>query len=768
MSVRIIDLMNTLVNYVICFLSFGIVFTILMLLKKYNKVKLAFPILGGVLLALVFMTSFFIQGIMQTRSIGETGVISTTSGNYNLIGDPYGDNRFLNLLALLSIWLFYPIATLTGLLALYPFKDGKLFLRYIGFPILAILSAALILLQNALLGIDTLSFKSILLSVTVGVSSALALYNVIDNRKEAIAPKKDIPGIITLFITLIIAFVPCYFLTTLINTDFLLFGRNEIDVRVYDFSLVHRIYIYSGLIWYFLLFYTNLNTEINRRRAVLICVSFGAILSYFVYFGYDLLFYFKDGVISGLNINKLPIHLCNAALFILPICTLFKAKKLFYFTYFINVFGAMMAMIFPNVGEHINAIDPYVIEFWMIHVHALMMPLLCVSLGLFERPKFKSILWSILFLFIYYVLVLFLNAWLSNYISGYNPNVFGTGTDFFFTNNDYILDIMFDDLTIAKIVSIRLVWTYNNLTFVLYPAYQIAFFVSYVVIVFIMWYVYALFYLIEDKHLEALAKAQIAHDLKIDFKKRMEMKNMDLANDNNKTKIEFVGFSKKYHSNSFYSVKDVNLEVNEGKIFGFLGPNGAGKSTCIKSLVGIQPPTEGELYICGHDVIHESTLCKKLIGYVPDHYALYERLTAKEYISYIADIYGVSVKDRNERMEKYAKMFDLEEAFNQQIQTYSHGMKQKVSLIASLIHDPKVWILDEPLSGLDPQSIYKVKMCMKERAEQGNIVFFSSHVIDVVEKLCDEIAIISNGKIVYKGDVKSIENLEEFFMEKTK
>ena len=768
MSVRIIDLMNTLINYIICLGSFGIVFTILMLLKRFKKEKLLLPIFGGVLLGLVFVTSFFVQGVMTTRSEYDTAEFLGETGNVFLIGDPFGNNKFLNFISLLSVWMFYPLATFIALLLLFPFKEGKLFVRYVGAPILGILTTGLFILESALLGVDTFSYKTSLVAHTCGAAFALSLFSMLTNMQEKVENKKELTGIISLGVTLIICFVPCYFLSTLADTSVLWLNTKQTILRAYDFSLVHRIYIYIGIVCYFLLFYTNLNKELNRKIVVLVCVSFGAILSYFVYFGWDSLFYFKDGVITGLNINKLPIHLCNTALFILPICVLFKAKKLFYFTYFINVFGAMMAMVFPNVGEHVNIIDPYVVEFWMIHIHALIMPLICVSLGVFERPKFKSILWSILFLFIYYILVLFLNAWLSNYIAGYDPNKFGTGTDFFFTNNDYILDIIFNDQQIEQIVAIRWVWTYDDLTFVLYPAYQITFFGVYVVVVFAMWYVYALIYLIEDTHLELYAKLAIANDLKIDYKRRIEMKTIDTSKDTNEVSLEFENFSKKYSKNDFYSVENLNLKIEKGTIFGFLGPNGAGKSTCIKSLVGIQPQTSGNLYICGHDVSNEPTLCKKLIGYVPDHYALYERLTAKEFISYVADIYGVSVSDRNQRMEKYAKMFNLEEAFNQQIQTYSHGMKQKVSIIASLIHEPKVWILDEPLSGLDPQSIYQVKQCMKEHASKGNIVFFSSHVIDVVEKLCDEIAIIKEGNIVYRGDFKDIKNLEEFFMEKTK
>ena len=160
---------------------------------------------------------------------------------------------------------------------------------------------------------------------------------------------------------------------------------------------------------------------------------------------------------------------------------------------------------------------------------------------------------------------------------------------------------------------------------------------------------------------------------------------------------------------------------------------------------------------------------KSLIGFVPDHYALYEKLTGREYLNYIADIYEVSKEDRDERLNKYIKLFQLESSIDNKIKTYSHGMKQKITIMAALVHNPKVWILDEPLTGLDPTSIFQVKECMKQHAAEGNIVFFSSHIIDIVEKLCQRIAIIKKGKILCVKTVDEIEksgkSLEEFYLE---
>ena len=234
-------------------------------------------------------------------------------------------------------------------------------------------------------------------------------------------------------------------------------------------------------------------------------------------------------------------------------------------------------------------------------------------------------------------------------------------------------------------------------------------------------------------------------------------------------KLKFINFSKRYGNSARLSADHVNLEVNGGEIFGFLGPNGAGKSTCIKTTIGIQPVTDGEIEVCGYNVSNQAVEAKKVIGYVPDHYALYEKLTGREYINYIADLYGVNKEDRDQRISKYVDLFELNQAFDNRMQTYSHGMKQKMTIMAALIHNPKVWILDEPLTGLDPQSIFQVKQCMLQHAAEGNIVFFSSHIIDVVEKLCTRIAIIRKGHIVFEADMATIEKehpegLESFYL----
>lgn len=233
--------------------------------------------------------------------------------------------------------------------------------------------------------------------------------------------------------------------------------------------------------------------------------------------------------------------------------------------------------------------------------------------------------------------------------------------------------------------------------------------------------------------------------------------------------LKITGLSKRYGNSIHKSVDNLNLHVREGEVFGFLGSNGAGKSTTIKSIVGILPFEDGKIEIGGIDLVKQPLEAKSIMGYVPDNHAVFERLTGREYVNHIANIYGVSVEDMEKISDKYVKLFKLENAFDNLIKSYSHGMKQKIAVIGALVHSPKLWILDEPLTGLDPQSAYQLKLAMKEHAKKGNTVFFSSHILDVVENLCDRVCIIKKGVLQGVFDIKELKksnkSLEKLFME---
>lgn len=216
------------------------------------------------------------------------------------------------------------------------------------------------------------------------------------------------------------------------------------------------------------------------------------------------------------------------------------------------------------------------------------------------------------------------------------------------------------------------------------------------------------------------------------------------------------------------AIDNINIEVKPGEIFGFIGHNGAGKTTTIKSIVGILEFEEGNVYIDGVDIKKYPIEVKKKIAYIPDNPDIYENLTGIEYLNFIADIFDISVSDRKEKILKYARLFEIEDNLSDIISSYSHGMKQKLVLISAFIHNPKLLVLDEPFVGLDPKAAFELKKLMKDISENGGSIFFSSHVLEVVEKLCDVVAIIKDGKILTCGTVEQIkgnESLEEVFLE---
>ena len=230
---------------------------------------------------------------------------------------------------------------------------------------------------------------------------------------------------------------------------------------------------------------------------------------------------------------------------------------------------------------------------------------------------------------------------------------------------------------------------------------------------------------------------------------------------------------KTYALNKVKAVDDLSLHARAGEIYGFIGPNGAGKTTVIKSLCGIIPFKSGSISIAGTDLKSNPIRAKRNIGYVSDSHVVYDKLTGKEYVNFLADMYGVSLQDRNCRVDQMLELFKMKDNYNAPINSYSHGMKQKISIMGALIHNPKLWVLDEPMTGLDPASSYELKQLMREHCKAGNTVFFSTHVLEVAEKLCDKIAIINNGSIVLEGNMDEImskqkdASLEKIFMSVT-
>lgn len=237
--------------------------------------------------------------------------------------------------------------------------------------------------------------------------------------------------------------------------------------------------------------------------------------------------------------------------------------------------------------------------------------------------------------------------------------------------------------------------------------------------------------------------------------------------------IRLENVEKSYAGGKVKAVDNLNMEIENGKVFGFIGPNGAGKTTTIKLLTGILQPDSGSVWLEGISMATSPLEAKRTFGYVPDTFEIYDRLTGMDYLRFLADVYGVGESQRKRHIEKYLSLFELEDAAYQQIRSYSHGMKQKLSVIGALIHEPSIWILDEPMTGLDPRSMHILKEEMRAHCESGRIVFFSTHVLDVAERLCDEIGIINHGKLIAKGTLEELKGgekdstLEALFLELT-
>lgn len=235
--------------------------------------------------------------------------------------------------------------------------------------------------------------------------------------------------------------------------------------------------------------------------------------------------------------------------------------------------------------------------------------------------------------------------------------------------------------------------------------------------------------------------------------------------------IKIQNVSKSYKKGNKV-VENLNLEIKDGEIFGFIGQNGAGKTTTIKMITGILEIDEGDIFIDGKSITKEPVEAKKQFGLVPDSPDMFLKFSGIEYLNFIADCFNVNQEDRKKRIEKLSKEFGIYDELENKIESYSHGMRQKIVIIGVLLHNPKNWILDEPITGLDPKSSFDLKSLMKEHAKKGNTVFFSTHILEIAEKLCDRIAIINKGKIVFVGTLNELKNmykdkntLEEIFID---
>ena len=659
---------------------------------------------------------------------------------------PFGDDIASTVLSVILIWFTFSALLSIVFDAIVEAKVVRHMALFFGVPVLLLDNIFFTTYITGVVGSDAYGTKDVrivLMAIEIGLALALALSRVIEDGKKNLPTLREALRCLWVLPAALVAIMPSYAPWVLVGNAF-----TPSSMQLDEFTFEHRIVLYFSIIVPYVIFRALKDRPDSQKRSALIYMSIAFMWVYMRYWT----------LADFISPWSWPLHLCNTAMFIIPLCLIFRMKRLFNFTLFINVLGAMIAMLVPDIDAGTNILEYYPLHFWLNHYAAFFMPLLIIALGIFERPKFKQWVYSLVAFTVYFGSVVSLNTYFT---------AIGHKTDYFFLNSDFIVDKL--GAWAEGIFEMSVTFSIGDAVCTLRPLYLVLFYLVYVALSVGVWFVYAVMFKFWDESEERRLKERDYQNMKKELAAFLGGRPIsEPVTGDSSPRLTLKNFSKKYGTNKHYSVKDASFDIHGGEVFGFLGPNGAGKSTIIKSIVGIQTITSGNIEVCGYDVEKQSVQAKHELGFVPDHYALYENLTGREYINYIADLYEVSREDRDERIEHYVNAFQLNGSFDNQMKTYSHGMKQKIAIMAALVHNPKLWILDEPLTGLDPNSIHEVKECMKAHAQAGNIVFFSSHIIDVVEKICDRIAIIKKGKIRVCTSLKELEEkgigLEDFYL----
>ncbi|MDR2822602.1 MAG: YwaF family protein [Acholeplasmatales bacterium] len=712
-------------------LSIGLVSVLL--LDKYTKLRLDISKkILAVSLALFFALRFFApqDPLVTVFNILLIDIDTPINAFETFIP---GMSEFL-MIFLLVLRLGYNV--IVAFLIVIPFFNNKHFERislYFGTPMIILTSCLFLIFRDSYfygLSGTYVEVLKVFLRAEVGLCLLMTAINDISYFKnKKYKDKSKIHYTLIIFVLSVLMLLPLNFISAI---------TGYVGVEALDFNIYHIIVIVVPFAATILIYAVMHKKDDDSKFSMLMLMSVASLIDYYAYT--------RD------FITEPPLHLCSFAVIVLFFALVFNNKTLFYFSYFANVFGAFAALIIPNyVGDIIR---PANIHYYYNHFFAFVLPLSLVSLHRFEKPNVLAMLKAIGMFTIYFPFTAFFNAYFDR--------------DYFFTNSTFIVE-KFDMLDLYKNNIFEI--TVNDKLLTFHYVYLIVYFLIFIFAMFLTWFIYDFGYETMNKIHRLRSMQRYNKEIYLELKKALDgrdVKEPILPEGVNMIKI--VNFSKRYGNSNKLAVDHLNLEIESGEIYGFLGHNGAGKSTTIKSLVGIQTITEGDMIIEGYSIKSQSLDAKLKIGYVSDNHAVYEKLSGREYINYIADLYKVSKEDRDKRLSDMVVEFNLVDAIDNQVKTYSHGMKQKLVVIASLIHNPKVWILDEPLTGLDPMSAYQLKQKMFNYAKNGNIVFFSSHVIEIVEKICDRIAIITNGKLkgVYKmQDLKDEKvSLESLYLDK--
>ena len=683
--------------------------------KQYDMDNLLFRLLSALLFVLYIPHLFTLDALSyMTLNLNEATVGHLIPSAFSAVSTVF---------LLILRWLTAMLLGTTVLLPFYNKRSAKDFVAFVG-PVLILFNIIFFrtIITSYIGSWQPYHWRSVVYACLVAFAGALSIRQLLEivvaKEWQGIGKRLGQVGIYILFY--LMAFMPVY-------TPQLLLGY--VGQKTSGFVLTHRLLIYLTVLFPFAVYFGMRKKSYEERRYMLMLLALSGFIQYFCWQSH------RTGLTS------LPLHLCNTAIALMFFAYAFRLKGVFYFTYLVNIMGALMAVLLPNTtGEWTRAGN---MVFWYNHIYAVVLPFLGVALRVFERPNIKLMYKAIAAFAVYVLLAATLDGWLNN-----SPlNTTGSEVDYFFLYSTFFTDKFAWAIPIKE----NFVWTINvsaDTKIVYFWLYDLMVFVIAVALMFAMWGVYGVTYKVGDRHQELARRKKLRKIDQLDLIKELNGRDpSERLHPEGANMIRINHFSKTYAGSNRKAVDDLNLEIHDGEVFGFIGHNGAGKSTTIKSMVGIQTISEGSIEIDGYDIARQPMEAKLNIGYVSDNHAVYEKLTGREYVSYVADLYMVSEEDKAERIQYYAHLFGIEDALDREIKGYSHGMKQKIMVISALIHNPKVWVLDEPLTGLDPTSAYQIKECMREHANKGNVVFFSSHVIEVVEKICDRVAIISGGKL---------------------
>jgi ABC-2 type transport system ATP-binding protein len=501
------------------------------------------------------------------------------------------------------------------------------------------------------------------------------------------------------------------------------FFFGSIGSNLKPISIYQVIMVFSIIILFVVLYILLIKKSKDEKYNAILLMSLALVLQYFKIYTY-----------SDIKLWNLPIHICNLGTLLIFISVVFKLRGLFLFTYYINVFGATVALMIPLINDDFLSFPTF--NFMFEHALVLIIPILSVIIGVNERPKIKEIS---------KIIPLFTGYYLFSIIIGSIFYIYDRNVNYFYVIKDTIANFVVFLKPLRNI-------TFNIGKAVFYPVYYFVIYLGIIALMYIMNFIYLYVYSLEDTRVEIRKVKEREENL---LKKRKKEKFIKPKSD---LILEVKALTKIY-PNGFKALSKVSLSLKKGDILWLLGHNGAGKSTLIKCITKIIEKTEGEVFIGGINIDSLSNETKLMTGYCSDDHCQYEKLTPIEYLDYILNIYQIE-GDHKQIITKYLELLNLIYVKDSVIETFSHGMKQKLSIIASIIHEPKLLVLDEPLSGLDIPTLKEIKGFLTNYALQGNSIIYSAHQYDVSDPLCNRVICLDKGKILSNFNVDTVEDLD--------